>query len=47
MAFIMISHKPEWTWFFPKDGALLSTVLATIYKDKVRAVCALADVSDS
>lgn len=47
MAFMMISHKPEWTWVFPKDGALLSTVLATTYKEQVRAVYALADPRDN
>lgn len=47
MAFMMISHKTEWSWVFPKDGALLSTVLATIYKGQIRAVCGLADVREN
>ena len=47
LAFMMIAHKPEWSWVFPKDGAILSTVLATIYKEQVRAICALADVRDN
>ena len=47
MAFMIISHKPEWTWVFPKDGAILSTVLATIYKEQVRAICSLTDAGDN
>ena len=47
MEFMMISHKSEWTQVLPKDGAILSAVVATIYEEKVRAICALADVRDN
>ncbi|KAI1259528.1 hypothetical protein F5Y18DRAFT_408997 [Xylariaceae sp. FL1019] len=31
---MIIALKPEWTWIFPKDGTLLSAVLAGIYKEQ-------------
>ena len=31
----MIANRPAWTWIYPKDGMVLSVVLATIYREQV------------